>query len=184
MTILLTCAVKFLSSNQFEFQFAFAPAHPPVRPPPSQPLELPGFDTLGTPPPPPLDLLLPKPGGGPREVLFIAGQISCWVLSDQLVYIKKKNIVYLYMFVYIHKSYSDCKNYLGKFWLLDEGLKLHVDDEVSPSDGISVGEFLLAALEKISASFGVGLIDNGDLATLPGVILGSSSMLFICEPLN
>ena len=68
--------------------------------------------------------------------------------------------------------------------MLDEGLKLHVDDDVSPNDGKSVGEFLLAALEKISASFGVGLIDNGDLATLPGVILGSSSMLFICEPLN
>lgn len=75
-------------------------------------------------------------------------------------------------------------SYLWKFWLLLEGLKLHVDDVVRPNDGKSVGEFLLVAFAKISASFGVGLIANGDLATLPGVILGSSSMLFICEPLN
>lgn len=102
MKIIPTCAVKFLSSNQFEFQFEFAPDQPPVRPPPSQPLELPGFVTLGTPPPP--DLLLPKPGGGPREVLFIADQISCWVLSDQLVYNYK---IHLFLHIYTEVVYNN-----------------------------------------------------------------------------
>jgi len=57
------------------------------------------------------------------------------------------------------------------------GLKLHVDDD-KLSGGKSVGEFL-PVLANMSASFGVELMDSGDLATLPGVILGSSSMLLI-----
>lgn len=91
------------------------------------------------------------------------------MLSDQLRDIK--------ILLAIFKSFLniDCPyTYLGKFWF---GLKLHVDDD-KLNGGRSVGEFL-PVLAKISASFGVGLMDNGDRATLPGVILGSSSMLLI-----
>lgn len=64
---------------------------------------------------------------------------------------------------------------------LDEpaGLKLHVEDD-RLNGGISVGEVLLLVANK-SVSF-AALIDNGLRATLPGVILGSSSMVFICDP--
>lgn len=71
--------------------------------------------------------------------------------------------------------------YLVKCGWLDEpvGLKLHVEDD-RLNGGISVGEVLLLVANK-SVSF-AALIDNGLRATLPGVILGSSSMVFICDP--
>lgn len=73
--------------------------------------------------------------------------------------------------------------YLAKFWLDKLGLKLQVEDD-KLRGGKSVGEFLLVwFVVKISAaSFGIGLIESGERATLPGVMLGSSSMFFICEP--
>jgi hypothetical protein len=56
-----------------------------------------------------------------------------------------------------------------------DGLKLHVEDE-----SISLGDVLAALVPNNSDSF-AALIDNGFLATLPGVIDGSSSMFF-CVP--
>lgn len=184
--LIQTCVVKFLSNIQFEFQFEFVPDQPPVVrtlfPPVNQPPALPGFPTFGIPTP---DLFEPSPGGGPRDALFIDDHISCWV-SDQLQQTRNKFNKWRREREKKIRESNQCIlcKYLWKFWLLFGGLKLHVDDVVRPNVGKSVGEFLLVALAKISASFGVGFIANGDLATLPGVILGSSSMLFICEPLN
>lgn len=84
-----TCAVRFLSSSQLEFQLEFVPDHPPAPRPPSQPFELPpitdeGFDTVGT-PLTTADLLAAKPGGGPREDLFMDVHNSGCELSDQLI---------------------------------------------------------------------------------------------------
>lgn len=62
----------------------------------------------------------------------------------------------------------------------DEGLKLHVEDD-RLSGGNSVGDVLLLA--NNSDSFVVEVeIDNGLRATLPGVMVGSSSIVLICEP--
>uniref|UniRef100_A0A1B0BZP4 Uncharacterized protein n=1 Tax=Glossina palpalis gambiensis TaxID=67801 RepID=A0A1B0BZP4_9MUSC len=82
-----TCAVRFLSSSQLEFQLEFVPDHPPEPRPPSQPFELPpitdeGFDTVGT-PLTTADLLAAKPGGGPRDLFMdvhnsgLPGSNSC-----------------------------------------------------------------------------------------------------------
>lgn len=69
-------------------------------------------------------------------------------------------------------------SYLVKFCWLADGLKLQVEEDKLNGGIKSVGDVLLL-FAKISASFGVGFIDRGLLATLPGVILGSSSMVFI-----
>ncbi|KAI9575368.1 hypothetical protein GQX74_015040 [Glossina fuscipes] len=83
-----TCAVRFLSSSQLEFQLEFVPDHPPEPRPPSQPFELPpitdeGFDTVGT-PLTTADLLAAKPGGGPRDLFMDVHNSGC-ELSDQLI---------------------------------------------------------------------------------------------------
>jgi len=56
-----------------------------------------------------------------------------------------------------------------------DGLKLHVED-----DSISLGDVFAVFDANNSESF-VAPIDNGFLATLPGVIEGSSS-IFFCVP--
>lgn len=56
------------------------------------------------------------------------------------------------------------------------GSKLHVEDD-RLNGGISVGEVLLLKGNR-SGSL-AELIDKGLLATLPGVMLGSSSIVFI-----
>ena len=58
----------------------------------------------------------------------------------------------------------------------EPGLKLHVEDD-KLNGGRSVGDVLLLVANK-SESF-VALIDRGLRATLPGVMLGSSSMVLI-----
>lgn len=62
------------------------------------------------------------------------------------------------------------------------GLKLHVDDEML-SGGSSVGD-VLPLLENRSDSLALvgAAMASGDRATLPGVMLGSSSMFLIWEP--
>lgn len=71
--------------------------------------------------------------------------------------------------------------YLPKVCCTVEGLKLHVDDEML-SGGKSVGD-VLPLLANRSDSFVVGAaMASGDRATLPGVMLGSSSIVLIWEP--
>lgn len=80
-------------------------------------------------------------------------------------------------------------NYLENDEAVDAGgLKLHVDElKLRGGIGIStpetVGEVLPPPLVKTSVSLIVAK-DRGERTTEPGVILGSSSMLFICVPYN
>lgn len=73
--------------------------------------------------------------------------------------------------------------YLVKFGCtLDaEGLKLQVEDD-KLKGGNSVGDVLLLDANNSDSFVVEVLIDKGLRATLPGVMLGSSSIAFICEP--
>lgn len=68
--------------------------------------------------------------------------------------------------------------HLVKFgWLVEPaGLKLHVEDD-RLNGGNSVGDVLLLDANRSESL--AALIDNGLRATLPGVILGSSSIVLI-----
>lgn len=68
-----------------------------------------------------------------------------------------------------------------KFCCEADGLKLQVDED-RLSGGKSVGDVLLL-LAKRSESL-VALIESGLRAILPGVMLGSSSIVLICDPYN
>ena len=104
----------------------------------------------------------PKPGGGPVDLPRAVGAAhNSEVESDQL-------------FVFVSAPNLDIV--LLKFCCVEvDGLKLHVEDE-----SISLGDVLAVLVPNNSDSF-AALIDNGFLATLPGVIDGSSSMFF-CVP--
>lgn len=106
----------------------------------------------------------PKPGGGPA-VLPTSPEGAAHnseVESDQL---------------FVFESAPNFDIVLLKFCCVAvDGLKLHVEDE-----RISLGDVFAALFPNNSDSFDTEFIDNGFLATLPGVIDGSSSMFF-CVP--
>lgn len=66
------------------------------------------------------------------------------------------------------------KTYLVKLGCDPDGLKLQVEDD-RLNGGKSVGDVLLLGANKSS----LAAIESGLRATLPGVMLGSSSMVFI-----
>lgn len=107
----------------------------------------------------------PKPGGGPAvfPTRPDGAAHNSDVESDQL---------------FVFESAPNFDIVLLKFCCVavDDGLKLHVEDE-----RISLGDVFAALFPNNSDSFDTEFIDNGFLATLPGVIDGSSSMFF-CVP--
>ena len=106
----------------------------------------------------------PKPGGGPAvfPTRPDGAAHNSDVESDQL---------------FVFESVPNFDIVLLKFCCVAvDGLKLHVEDE-----RISLGDVFAALLPNNSDSFDTEFIDNGFLATLPGVIDGSSSMFF-CVP--
>lgn len=80
-----------------------------------------------------------------------------------------------------------CMNYLFLYLVKfgctfdAEGLKLQVEDD-KLKGGNSVGDVLLLDANNSDSLVVEVLIDKGLRATLPGVMLGSSSIVFICEP--
>jgi hypothetical protein len=110
-------------------------------------------------------LYFPKPGGGPRGALLDPSFVD---EPDETTGVDPHSSLAV--------DDGFCEVIEGL--LLKLGVKLHVFDDKQKS---GFGEFLLELVENNSfVSFDdVGQIDNGLRATLPGVRLGSSSIVLI-----
>lgn len=83
--------------------------------------------------------------------------------------------------------FDDPNAYLANaLGVVDGGLKLHVELLRLGIDGLSFigcgGGDVLLPEEKIVSESLMAASDSGDRTTEPGVILGSSSIVFICVP--